>query len=112
MSLPEIVPHNRAAVRMVISSPLRHQCPFVDEVDQGAIALTWTTDGGTIELHSLRKYLDGFRDRRISHEELTGLIRGEVRGLDGIKDITVETTWNTAGMGVRCSTSLTLALPQ
>jgi NADPH-dependent 7-cyano-7-deazaguanine reductase QueF len=97
-----------ADVSMAISAPLQHLCPFVDEVDHGTVEIAWATTGATLELHSLREYLDGFEDAQMSHEELTDRIRHDLSVIDGIDLISVETTWETAGMEVTCSTSPTL----
>lgn len=93
-----------ADVTMKASGALRHMCPFVKEVDNGTITITWGTRGATLELHALRRYLDTFRDREISHEDLTDLIRTDLAGLSGLTNVRVETTWDTAGMEVKCST--------
>jgi NADPH-dependent 7-cyano-7-deazaguanine reductase QueF len=84
-------------------------CPFVNEVDNGTITITWEADGWTLELHSLRAYLSTFQDREISHEELTEEIRAELSTHHGINEVTVNTNWRTAGMEVRCCTSPTPA---
>jgi len=96
-----------ATVRMSATADIQHMCPFVNEVDNGTIAVTWTADGWTLELHALRAYLNTFHDREISHEELTEEVRAELSTHHGIKDITVNSTWRTAGMEVQCSTYAT-----
>lgn len=98
-----------ADVRMTVTSPIRHLCPFVNEVDEGAVTIGWDAEGWTFELHALRAYLNAFADREISHEELTGEIRAELSTHHGINAVTVETHWDTAGMDVNCSTSPTPA---
>lgn len=98
-----------ADVTMHATSLLIHRCPFVDEVDNGTVTIAWRVDGQTIELHSLRDYLASFRDSEIAHESLTDRIRHDLGTTPGIADVTVTTTWDTAGMEVTCSTSPTLA---
>lgn len=99
-----IVPGPPESVTMTVTAPLRHQCPFVNETDEGSVTLTWTTSGNTLELHALRGYLDQFADWVISHEELTDKIRDDLGAVQGIYAVQVETRWSTAGMGVTCST--------
>ena len=101
-----------AVVTMTATADIQHMCPFVHEVDNGAVTITWATDGWTIELHSLRAYLGTFQNREISHEELTEEIRAEISSHHGIASVRVESSWRTAGMGVICGTSLTRADPQ
>lgn len=94
-----------AGVRVSATSPIQHMCPFVQEVDNGTITISWDTAGWTLELHALRAYLNTFRDREISHEELTAEIEAELSGFVGIEAVTVATTWRTASMEVKCFTS-------
>jgi NADPH-dependent 7-cyano-7-deazaguanine reductase QueF len=92
-------------VTLATKASIQHLCPFVHEVDNGNITVTWDTDGWTFELHSLRAYLRSFTDREISHEDLTEEVRAELSSHHGISAVTVTTEWRTAGMEVRCSTS-------
>lgn len=98
-----------ADVTLSATAPLVHRCPFVDEVDNGTVTISWRVDGQTLELHSLRVYLNGFRDSEISHETVTDRIRHDLATIPGVADVTVSTTWDTAGMEVTCSTSPTRA---
>jgi len=97
--LPAAVPAE-APVRVTVTGALQHLCPHVEEVDHGAVEVAWTCAGGTLELHSLRKYLDSYAQQRISHEELTHLLREDLAGVSGITDVRVITTWTTAGLSV------------
>ena len=101
-----------ATVRLSATADIQHMCPFVHEVDNGTITITWTADGWTLELHSLRDYLNTFHDREISHEDLTEEVRAELSTNHGINNINVTSKWRTAGMEVLCSTSPTHARPQ
>ncbi len=96
-----------ANVTLGAKATIQHLCPFVQEVDNGNIAVTWDTDGWTFELHSLRAYLKSFTNREISHEDLTEEVRAELSSHHGVKSVTVTTTWRTAGMEINCSTSPT-----
>lgn len=91
-------------VAVTVTSPLRHRCPFVDEVDDGTVTITWEPLGSTYELHSLAEYLHGFKDSEISHEAISDRIRHDLSAHLDIHVVSVETTWMTAGMEVSCST--------
>jgi len=95
---------------MTVTAEVQHLCPFVEEVDNGTITVMWRTNGATFELHSLREYLDGFKDSEISHEMLTDRIRHDLSAMQGVKIVAVESTWDTAGMEVQCYTSPTPAV--
>jgi len=103
---PTVVP-TEAGVRVTAVAPLVHLCPHVEEVDYGKAHISWATAGQTIELHSLRAWLQSFSNVVVSHEQITDLIKDELEGLDGITDVRVQTSWITAGMEVGCSTSAT-----
>jgi NADPH-dependent 7-cyano-7-deazaguanine reductase QueF len=96
-----------ATVTLTTTADIQHMCPFVHEVDNGSVAITWEADGWTIELHSLRAYLNTFNDREISHEELTEEIGAELGSYHGINNVSVNSSWRTAGMEVKCFSSLT-----
>lgn len=103
--LPEAVNGPSEDVTLSVTAPLRHMCPFIDEVDDGTVTINWSTCGNTVELHSLAQYLAQFADWRISHEALTDQIKHDIDGVQGIFATTVATSWKTAGMDVTCSTS-------
>ena len=107
MNTPTVVPIE-ANVTLATTADIQHMCPFVNEVDNGTVRITWDADGWTLELHSLRAYLNTFHDREISHEELTDEIRAEIGSRHGINNVKVESTWRTAGMEVLC---VTLPIP-
>ena len=92
-----------SVVTMTATGDIRHLCPFEDEVDYGTISVTWTTNGQTVELHSMAQWFREFRDVKISHEELTDHIVSELRLMSGLTDVTVTTTWETAGMQINCT---------
>lgn len=85
---------------MSVTGRLVHECPFEDESDQGQVTITWLPAGQTLELHALRDWLDGFAREKVSHEDLTAGIEAELDDLEGITDVTVSTTWQTAGFHV------------
>lgn len=94
----------QAEVRVRITLPIQHLCPFVPEVDHGTITVAWNTYGQTFELHLLKYYLQSFADTKISHEDLSEKIQKELAAYPGIRKVSVETTWDTAGMDVLVST--------
>jgi len=91
-------------VAVTVQAPLRHLCPHRDEVDLGRVTVRWTTDGMTFELHALREYLASSDHVVISHEELTDILRRDLT-TPGVANVSIETEWTTAGLGVRCSPS-------
>lgn len=94
-------------VTVSVKADLQHLCPHVEEIDFGTVTITWRVNGQTYEMHSLAEYLRGFKDSRLSHEQITDCIRHDLSTVDGIELVSVETTWDTAGMEVRCYTSPT-----
>lgn len=96
---PQTVPSHGTA-HVAVEVPFQHRCPFVHEQDLGTIRIAWTTQGNTIELHSLRAYLGTWADQEISHEEITQAIHLTLGDLEGIYVTDVTTTWDTAGMEV------------
>lgn len=96
-------------VTVSVTADLRHLCPHVAEIDYGTTTIAWRVNGQTYELHSLAEYLRGFKDAAISHEQITDRIRHDLSVVVGIELLSVETTWETAGMEVRCASTPTLA---
>jgi hypothetical protein len=97
-----------AGLTLSATAPARHLCPFVKENDEGTVTVTWLTKGRTFELHSLRRHLDAFMDQwgevEVSHEEFTGHLRDTFAHGDMLVEIlSVESSWDTAGMSVTCS---------
>lgn len=75
----------------IVTSPITHLCPHVDEVDHGTITLHFA--GSAPELHEVRRFLDSYAAVKITHEELTEQI-AEAYGC------AVSTRWRTAGLDV------------
>jgi NADPH-dependent 7-cyano-7-deazaguanine reductase QueF len=63
----------------------------------GWVTITWRCDGATVELHSLRAWLDTYSTSRDSHETITSDIAGTLAALEGIADIQVTSRFHTAG---------------
>lgn len=85
-----------AEVAVSVTMPLRHLCPFKSEVDQGEVTLTWNAMGSTLELHSVREWLDGYANHTVSHEDLTGILLDTLIDLE-LGGLSVTTRWETAG---------------
>lgn len=86
-------------IKVAAKGSITHRCPHVNEVDHGWIEITWSTDDGqTIELHSLREYLDTFADQAISHEELVNEVH--VWTSQHVPDVEVRAGFITAGLEV------------
>lgn len=94
-----------AQATMSATAPIQHLCPFVDEVDNGTITLTWDTRGATFELHALRDHLASYQGMKISHEDLTARI-GKELSVAGVALRAVVTSWRTAGMTITCTAYL------
>lgn len=88
-------------VTLTVTRAMQHLCPFVDEIDYGTITIQWTVNGFTLELHSLAAYLDAFTESHLTHENITDRIRHDLSTIPGINNVTVETTWVTAGFTVK-----------
>ncbi|MCE5311597.1 MAG: preQ(1) synthase [Nitrospiraceae bacterium] len=56
-------------------------CPRSGYPDFATIALSYTPNKKIVELKALKLYLNSFRDRHISHEEVTNLIYTELHKL-------------------------------
>jgi NADPH-dependent 7-cyano-7-deazaguanine reductase QueF len=96
---PTVVPE-RAPVRVTVTAGVIHLCPHRDETDMGRVMISWRCDGATVELHSLRAWLDGYSTRRDSHETIASDIAGALAGLEGIADVRVTGRFHTAGLEV------------
>lgn len=93
-------------VTVTATGPITHRCPHQDEVDHGFATVTWTTDGATIEMHSLRGWLTEYTGQTLSHEELTADVDQTLALLDGIRDVHVTTRWITAGLTVEVASAV------
>lgn len=97
-----VVPCTPSGIRACVSvtSPIRHLCPFKDEIDDGFVTITWSVSAGqTLELHSLCEYLDSFEGIEVSHEDITAWIMDAISSA-GMSGVRVSTSWVTAGMDV------------
>lgn len=85
---------------VTVTGPLEHLCPHRDEVDHGTVTVTWTCAQTTLELHALAAYLRSWRNSTMSHEQITDRITHDLEAVAGIFNVTVSTTWSTAGLAV------------
>jgi NADPH-dependent 7-cyano-7-deazaguanine reductase QueF len=92
--------HDSSEAKVTVKSVLIHRCPHVEEVDVGTVAISWRCTDVTLELHSLAAYLATWESQKISSEEITMQIRNDLEQLDGLDDVDVSTTWQTAGFSV------------
>ena len=100
MNGPTVVETTAEAGTMTVTAPVRHLCPFKDEVDDGTVRITYSLAGRTLELHSLRAWLDTLADRTVSHEDLTRALSDTLTHEHHLADVRVVTEWETAGMHV------------
>lgn len=91
-----------SGIRVRATGPITHLCPHVNEVDEGEVAIEWTTARCTFELHSLAAHLGTYADQRISHEELLVALTRSLKGL-GCADVAVTARFTTAGLAVEVS---------
>jgi len=99
----ELVPADSQAT-VTAGGLINHLCPHVDEADHGFITISWRCGTSTIELHSLAAYLEGFADRRISHEDLVEEIFQDLHdAAPAIAVVSVTARFTTAGLGVEVS---------
>ncbi|MFC5789574.1 hypothetical protein ACFPPE_06875 [Agromyces tardus] len=90
---------------ITVHAPLRHLCPFVDEIDNGTVTVEFRVTTTTFEAHALAAYFAEFADTRISHEALTDRIFTELNAHDGPTVTRVSSEWTTAGMNIRVERS-------
>jgi NADPH-dependent 7-cyano-7-deazaguanine reductase QueF len=103
MSFPELVKVGSTAT-VTAHAPIKHECPFKNEVDTGTITITWKCNGFTFELHSLAEYLACYADQAISHEDLVALIAADLQTVGGGVTIhSVTARFTTAGIDVEIS---------
>jgi NADPH-dependent 7-cyano-7-deazaguanine reductase QueF len=96
---PTVVPE-QALVRVTVTGGVTHLCPHRDETDLGWVTISWRCAGGTVELHSLRGWLDTYSTSRGSHEAIVGDIAAALAALEGIADVRVTGRFHTAGLGI------------
>jgi len=100
MSDIRVVPCRAQNSAMLVSGVVSHLCPFRDERDDGRTSIRWVVQTHTIELHSLRVWLDSLAEKKTSHEQFTAAVRAAVSGLEGIAEVQVVSYWETAGFKV------------
>lgn len=88
-------------MRVTVTGPVRHLCPYRDEVDRGHAELTFdVVEGDAPELHALSELLAGHAaEDTISHEDFSRHL------LHATGAARVVTRWTTAGLDVTCDLS-------
>ncbi|HSW45438.1 MAG TPA: preQ(1) synthase [Phycisphaerae bacterium] len=72
-------------------------CPKTGQPDFGTILIRYVAGDRCVELKSLKRYLQSYRDRGIFYEDVTNLILDDlVRGLEP-RWLQVRTTWTVRG---------------
>ena len=89
-------------MRVTVSGPVTHRCPFVDERDLGTFYASWA--GDAIELHALASHLTTYAELSVTHEAMTAAIVAWLIAAGGI-DVDVVTSWQTAGLSVEVAAS-------
>lgn len=89
----------RSPALMRITTDAVHQCPFKNETDEGELEVTYAAGDQSIELHSLKAWLDTLDEWEVSHEAYTHHVRDTLETV-GVKVLTCVTRWTTAGMKV------------
>lgn len=87
-------------MRHTVTAKVVKLCPFRDEVDHGTVTLTFDSDD-LPELHAVAADLGDYRGVKLTHEEFT---RRVLDNYAGRACVAVESTWQTAGLDVRCAT--------
>lgn len=87
-------------MKVTVSGPVTHLCPYKDEADAGSVDLTFdVAEGDAPELHELAASLQWAHNLEISHEQFTR----DTLSLSGASRIV--TRWTTAGLDVTCELS-------
>jgi len=73
------------------------KCPFSGYPDFATIYLTYVPDELVVELKALKLYINGFRDRHISHEEAVNLILDDFVAACDPLEATVKADFNPRG---------------
>lgn len=79
-------------MNVVVTGPLVHRCPHVEELDAGTVEMTFPDEAP--ELHGLRRYLEGFAETQATHEEVVRMIA------DAYPQAQIRARFATAGFAV------------
>jgi hypothetical protein len=91
-----------APATVTVTTGAYHRCPFKDEADEGELTLTFEAGAETLELHSLKAWIDGLDEWMVSHEAYTFYIKDQLTKI-GVRVTHVTTRWTTADMTVSVS---------
>jgi 7-cyano-7-deazaguanine reductase len=73
------------------------KCPFSGYPDFATIYVTYTPDQKVVELKAIKLYINNYRDRTISHEEVTNQILDDLVAACDPLEITVKADFNPRG---------------
>jgi NADPH-dependent 7-cyano-7-deazaguanine reductase QueF len=90
-------------VHVTLTAPVTHKCPVNASTDDDTVEVSYWAEGGVIEAESFATYLDLFEHMGVTIEELTTMIRDDLRasGIIGAK----VTMWGVHGERVNVITS-------
>ena len=72
-------------------------CPMTGQPDFAAITIRYVADRSCIELRSLKRYLQAFRDRGVFYEDATNIILNDLVACCGPRWMVVRSEWSTRG---------------
>lgn len=72
-------------------------CPKTGQPDFGSMVIRYVADQKCVELRSLKRYLQSFRDQGIFYEDVTNRILDNLVAACGPKWMVVESTWTVRG---------------
>lgn len=72
-------------------------CPKTDQPDFATIKIRYVAGAACVELKSLKKYLQTFRNKGVFYEDVTNVILNDLVACCQPKWMVVESTWNVRG---------------
>lgn len=84
-----------------MTAEVSKRCPFRNEVDSGTVTVYCPRlVDRTVELHSVAKWFELWRDTAISHEMFTMLVHAAFCDVLRVQDVQVTSNFDTAGIRV------------
>lgn len=77
--------------------PVRKECPVKNEADFGTVDVWFTTRTQTIELHSLRNYIESYQGIPITHEDFARQVYRDIVST-GVDEVSVSASWRMDGL--------------
>ncbi|MHC5109162.1 MAG: preQ(1) synthase [Planctomycetota bacterium] len=72
-------------------------CPKTGQPDFATIKLSYIAGASCIELRSLKRYLQGFRDKGIFYEDITNVMLNDLVSCCAPRWMCLQTTWSVRG---------------